>query len=440
LDEKLIILGYNVEIIWEYKVLDRNTRKVFKKISVRKSLKYSMERILEQYFNGQNFDIRKKSAGYSRFIDQKVTPDVLQFISDCIINYVGSNKTKQFKRSDLMAFKYLADNVENLFNKPPVSDPTAAKEYDKFIGQPLRMLSFAGVLDSKSSGKGYEYKVKNYNILMFIATNPYRAADFLYYYLTKVLKDSGFHHHIEKYIDVCKTGTATNDDLQKLKTKYQQFIRGFTNIRGEIEMKRIFPKIINIIASKNGIPGTRSGRITQHPYYQQDLIYNEVNFRDVGNKIKGVSRQNAQKVKTHQIAVNRYAISRAKAVIRNLYKDSEVRDRWAVGEATHIHHIFPEFSHPQYAANLENLIKLTPTQHNTKAHPSNRNNSVDREYQLSCLLAKSENIEASLENNDGIYDKKEFLDLINAGLNLNLSGNISFIDLRKKLRELQSQL
>ena len=48
-----------------------------------------MQDLLKQHFDQIDLDIRKKASGYSRFMDQKVTPDVLSFIADCIVNFLG---------------------------------------------------------------------------------------------------------------------------------------------------------------------------------------------------------------------------------------------------------------------------------------------------------------------------------------------------------------
>jgi hypothetical protein len=45
-----------------------------------------MEILIENYLNEIDFDIRKTNN--ARFIDQKVTPDVLSIIADCILEFV----------------------------------------------------------------------------------------------------------------------------------------------------------------------------------------------------------------------------------------------------------------------------------------------------------------------------------------------------------------
>ena len=94
-------------------------------------------------------------------------------------------------------------------------------------------------------------------------------------------------------------------------------------------------------------------------------------------------------IKERQEAINTYYVQKAIALIRKIHSDSEVKDSWGNGEATQVHHIFPKAQFPQIAHYVENLILLTATQHNTKAHPNNKTQQINKDYQLVCLLAKS---------------------------------------------------
>lgn len=82
-----------------------------------------------------------------------------------------------------------------------------------------------------------------------------------------------------------------------------------------------------------------------------------------------------------------------------------------------MHHIFPKSQFPEIAHYLENLILLTATQHYTKAHPNNRTQEVNRDYQLTCLLAKADTIDKSLRQfGERYYRKESFLYVIKVGL------------------------
>lgn len=49
----------------------------------------------EQY----DYDIRKSRNG--RWIDQKLTPDVLSFIADCILQFTKAESDQEFKVKDI---------------------------------------------------------------------------------------------------------------------------------------------------------------------------------------------------------------------------------------------------------------------------------------------------------------------------------------------------
>ena len=112
-------------------------------------------------------------------------------------------------------------------------------------------------------------------------------------------------------------------------------------------------------------------------------------------------------------------MQKAIAQIRKLHTESEVHDQWSQGDATQVHHIFPKSKYPGIAHYLENLILLTATQHYTKAHPNNRTQEINRDYQLTCLLAKADTIDKSLrKNGERYYRKESFLFVIQVGLEL----------------------
>lgn len=84
---------------------------------------------------------------------------------------------------------------------------------------------------------------------------------------------------------------------------------------------------------------------------------------------------------------------------------------------------------------LENLIKLIATQHYTKAHPSNKTQVTNKDYQLICLLAKSKTIEESLNRiGEKYYRKESFVYVINTGLDVELSMKLTFPEIRSQLR------
>ena len=394
-----------------------------------------MNTIIEPFFKNKDFDLRKKSLGYSRFMDQKVTPDVLSFIADCISNFPLNTS---FTVRDIWESDYFKKNTPAVFGKPETSNQLAHSEYNKFIGQPLKTLAYAGILTEVKDGNTNRYKINHQKLLEYISLNQRCALDFLHQYLTKVLIDSGFYQHFENYRDQVKE-TANRDHFYTLKQRFQRFMTGNTNINGKTEVNRIFPKVINPLAVKEGIPGSEKGYMTRDAFQYSDLMYNRTNFRDI-KKAKKLTRQEAQELaafrppKIH----TEYMTQKAMKIIKLKYASSEVRDQWANGKATQVHHIFPRSQYPQFIACLENLIKLTPEQHYSQAHPNAHTKEINRDYQIQCLLAKCDSIERSLQAGDFFYSKERLVSMLNVGLNLELNPQASFEEIRKVLRSLQT--
>ena len=399
-----------------------------------------MNNLIASHFKNKDLDIRKKAFGYSRFMDQKVTPDVLCFISDCILNYT-SGSAKTFTIKDIWNSPYFRKNVTRHFGKPSPDDKRTLHEYDKFVAQPIKTLLFSQILEVQITGKQQHFTLKNIDLLNFISIRSENAYIFLYYYITKVLQNSGFYNNLESYRDSYLSGRLSKEKFSDLKKKFTSFIIGNTEIKKEFEPKRIFPKILNIFAAEQRIPGTISGRMSKYPFLPSDLIYNRTNFRDK-KKYKGVTRQEAGSIISHTKEYEKlpYRVSKAKAKIKKLHTESEVKDQWANGSATQVHHIFPEHEFKQISDRLENLIRLTPTQHNTKAHPNNNTQIIDKGYQYICLEAKIDSVEKSVQQGKFDYSRESLIGVINTGLKTNLSYTISFNNLRKKIKKIYREL
>ncbi|MBN8585681.1 MAG: hypothetical protein J0M37_11355 [Ignavibacteria bacterium] len=391
---------------------------------------------ISDYLNKANLDIRKVKG--VRFMDQKVTPDVLCIISDCVINYVGDDLETTFTKNDIWESQYFIKNVKNIFNKPDALKETARSEYDKFVSQPLQMLSFAQLLYCEKRGTTNFYKIKNQELLEYISLKEHNAYVFLYFYLLKVMESSGFLKNLINFKTLYENGNLTEEKFQDLKDQFKKFILGNTNINGKTEVYRIFPKVLNVFSAYNYIPGAIKGRLSKFPFCYGDLMYNRVNWRD-RNKSKDITRQEAESLFAERVtdlgtSYNAYLVQKAMNTIRKLYRESEIKDQWSSGDATQVHHIFSSKSFPSLAHYLENLIKLTPTQHFFKAHPNNKTTVINRDYQLICLLAKSNSIETSLKAfGERYYRKESFIYVINTGLSLSLNASLSFNDIRVNL-------
>jgi len=391
--------------------------------------------MIKKYLAKFDLDVRK--SGDARFMDQKCTPDVVCIIADCVINFVGSDLSKEFTVKDIWDSKYFLNEVKAVFNKPDAKKETSKREYNKFIGQPLRMLANAKILGITKKGIANCYTIKNFEILEYISIKERNSFNFLYEYFVKVLADSGLLKYFENYKNKYEKKGLENSDYLFLKVKFEKFLHGNTKIDNDFEANRMFPKILNIFATENNLPGSIDGRLSKNQFYFSDLMYNRKNWRDI-KKDKNITRQEAEAeydnlISENENPYNDYLVKKAMSIIRKLYSESEIKDQWANGEATQIHHIFPKNKFPQLAHYLENLIKLTPTQHNTKAHPKNKTTEIDIDYQLVCLLAKSDSIEKSLKKNEMYYRKESLIYCINTGLTTDLKFDITFKQIKTEL-------
>lgn len=390
---------------------------------------------IQKLLRSNNYDVR--ISGDARFMDQKCTPDVVCIIADCTSNLRGDDTETEFTVQDIWDSRYFNKNVKAIFNKPSASNPTTRSEYDKFIQQPLRLLAYARVLNINKRGNKNFYSVAEPEILEYISLKDRNAYVFLYKYFTKILADSGLLKHFEEYKSKYENGKLSSADFTTLQDKFIRFIKGNTPINGTTEIKRIFPKLLNVYACENNLPGSVIGRLSKSQFYYTDLMYNRKNWRDL-KKDKTVSRQEANNLSDQLVvqgtAYNEYLVQKAMNLIRKLQIESEVKDQLANGEATQVHHIFSKSEFPQLAHYLETLIKLTATQHFTKAHPNNKTAAINTDYQLICLLAKCDTIEKSLQKfGEQYYRKESFVYCINTGLATDLKFDINFKQIKKEL-------
>ena len=387
-----------------------------------------MKNKIKSHFNTIDLDIRK--TGNARFMDQKVTPDVLCIIADCIINYIDNTSNKEFTSSNIWKYDYSNENVMDIFGKTDVNNPKAKNEYDKFFQQPLKALSYAKILNERKVGNTIYFSIKNYKILEYISYKEKHSLEFLNIYLEKVLKDSEIWYIFDKFFN-----DNTKDNFDTLKSEYENFIIKNTPINGKTEVRRIFTKIINPLSFIRKKHGTKKGRFSKDIISRDELMYNRKNWRDLSKK-KAETREEfeirIEMEKDKQNAYVKYTLNKAKNIIKKLhFPKSEIQDEFSVGDARDVHHIFMKSQYPEISTYIENLILLTPTQHFTKAHP-NDTNIINKDYQLLCLLAKSD----SIEKYNYIYSKEDFLYVLKIGLKQNFSNNIEFGELKTKLVEL----
>lgn len=377
-------------------------------------------------FQASSYDIRVTHD--ARYVDQKCTPDIVCFIADCILSTSCANK--HFTVNDLWDEKYFSDNCRVIFGKPSPEDPSARNEYNKVLSQPLKLLAYAHVLGVEKEKRELVFHVEELAMLEFISMRERNTYNFMYAFFMKVAKESGILRYFTEYGDTY--GKDTKLARTTIYAKYHRFISANTPSSSKTDIDRIFHKVFNLFAYHEMIPGS-NGKLLSF----NDLMYNKVNSRDKKKKQKCLTRSQSKKVELKLMNQEFYIDYQVNKAIRKVRekqgKLSEVHDELAMGVATEVHHIFPKSEFPELATYFENLILLTSSQHRQKAHPNSNFHIVDREFQLVCLMAKSQTIEDYIkEHGETFYTKKSFVHVVNTGLDTNrLEEDASFLEIKK---------
>ena len=375
--------------------------------------------MIQKFLNQHDYDIRKTHNG--RWIDQKCTMDVLCLVSDCIVEYISNKPDKTFTVNDIWYNDYTVENVQQIFCKP---DPTqnASNEYDKYFGQPIKLLDAAGIIHGKKSGHGYIYSIVNYELLEYISFRERNSYNFLCLYIEKVLKDSDLYRMFEHFFRL-----QDKNSFKELKDLYTNFTISNTPINGATECGRIFTKVLNPLACKYKKRGTQRGHLSKDIITRDMIMYNQKNWRDLlSEKPKDKTRSDYEATLPNldDDHMTKYRIYHAKKNLRRIndaYRHSKTElldERHIMDKATQMHHIFPVNEFPAIAHYLENLIALTPSQHFLYAHPNNNTQYIDKEYQHLCLIAKTGTIRDNLLGKKGepiIYDFHTYQEVLNTG-------------------------
>lgn len=115
----------------------------------------------------------------------------------------------------------------------------------------------------------------------------------------------------------------------------------------------------------------------------------------------------------------KYAITKAKRFVRTLHPYSEIH-RFKEYPGIQAHHIFMESEFPEIADYPENIICLTPNQHYFRAHPNNHTYTLDKDYQLVCLLCKLDSIEINYREGKEDYSLQDFIQVLNIGFDTDI--------------------
>jgi hypothetical protein len=381
---------------------------------------------IEEFFKNKDLDIRKSHN--ARFFDQKVQPDVLSAVCESIL-YCINDTTNSFSVNDIRYCDFSNELVTEIFNKPEIKK--AENEYDKFFSQPLKMLAYAGLIKETKNGRINQYTIIEKDLIEYISLRDRNAFYFLALYLEKVLSDSGIWNFFDDFFKI-----QSQSSLEILRQNYIDFIITNTPINKELEPIRILNPMLNILSFKYKKLGTVKGKIKEINY--NDLLYNKPNWRDI-KKDKSMTRAEFNKIFFEQGIDNKktyeYYISKAKKFIRSIHKVSEIH-RFQEYQATQAHHIFLASQYPELADRPENIIAITPNQHFYRAHPNNKTSILDKSYQIICLISKLDSIEIDYYKNTGFYNKNNFIDVINIGLEQNFDYTISFEELKHSIMKL----
>lgn len=387
---------------------------------------------IQKFLDKHDYDIRKTHNG--RWIDQKCTMDVMCLVSDCIVEYTNDKEDKTFTVNDIWYNDYTIENVQQIFSKPNPTEK-AYNEYDKYFGQPIKLLDAAGIIHGEKSGRGYIYSIVNKDLLEYISFRERNSFNFLCLYIEKVLKDSGIYEMFEKFFQL-----QDKNSFKDLKDGYTKFIIDNTLINGSTECGRIFTKVLNPLACKYRKHGTQKGYMSKNIITQDMIMYNQRNWRDILlDKPKGMTRVDYKLTLSEpsENHMTKYRIERAKKNLRkfnDLYRKGRTEvynERHIEDLATQMHHIFPANEYPLIADYLENLIALTPTQHFSYAHPNNNTRYIDRAYQYMCLLSKTGTIRDNLLNDRGepiVYDFCLYQKVLNTGLHTDEFSDVQEMD------------
>lgn len=386
--------------------------------------------LYDEFLSQYDYDIRK--SGDARWIDQKCTYDVVSIIADCINEYVENSNSEEFTVSDIWHSDYARENVVSIFSKP---DPElkAENEYDKYFGQPIKLLGYSHVLNVRKEKNRYYYSINNQEILDKIALRPMNSLNFLYEYISKVLSDSGLMQSFEDFFRI-----QTKDSYKEVRDNFISFTINNTKINGETECGRIFTEVINPLAFKLKKLGTEKGKISKFAITLNDLQYNRSNWRDeLSGKDKSVTRSEYEPtVAQLQVrALETYTVNKAKKDVRKFNDrfnngQTEVCQSTELVKATQAHHIFAQSDYPSIADFIENLIMITPNQHFLMAHPNNKTQYIDKDFQYVCLIAKLTRIHDNLtsDNVDKFYDFDDYKYVLNTGLETDEFSSIEYLD------------
>ncbi|MFC9441763.1 MULTISPECIES: hypothetical protein [Brevibacterium] len=372
-----------------------------------------MDSVIEDVFKDRVLDLRKNPN--TRFIDQKSTPDLLSLTSALIVELFDEGD--EFSHPEFQRRPEVERALAVELKKPPAS--VTPGENNKLFMHSLKLLSHAGILEETKRNSTNYYRVSNINALRKLANDERQSLNFIIKYVTEVFKQTNALWMFEEFRD----SRQDADAYATLKSRFISFARnhmgaGLKGADTDTEARRILPKILNPLAIEWNMNGSIAGKVSKANISVMDLRYSRVNARD--RKLlrsAETSRQQKKAERYSSLAERRSSrVTDAKKLVRARHQDrSEIS---GLMPATQVHHIFPASQFPLLASVLENLILLTPDEHNVKAHPLNNTGKVDVTYQRQLLFAKLDSIEESIVRGDNFYSIERFAKVVEMGYGL----------------------
>ena len=305
----------------------------------------SIEKV-EYYINKVESDISKRfndDIDCPPIFDQKIQPDVLEIVAECILEH--SKRNNIFTVKDIWRDSYTRELCKSVFKKGDPLDPKKASEWEKCFAQPLNTLSFFEILfkTKPKKGRGYIFTIVNKEMLEYISRNSRNSHKFIYLCSRSFLKKNNLETSFFKFKE--KQNSSAFNDLKDL---FINEMKNRTKARKKplVDIKnitRIFTPIVNALAFELDMFGTYRGRCSPEKILFSDLSYNRPNFSDVAtNKPKNMSRKEWRKQKileiNEQVAINGSEAASKEKVRRRHMPVSEYSNE---DDATQIHHIFP---------------------------------------------------------------------------------------------------
>ena len=381
------------------------------------------------YLNTLELDLKIR-GGNPRYFDQKVQPDVVEIISQCIKEF--SKKKHFFTINDIWNNEFSENLIFEYFNKPKATDKKAENEYDKFFAQPICFLTFFGILHREKKGNKYYHTVLKPDILDYISSDQRKALNFINICLISFIRSNQIEKYFDKFFNEQDKGSYLS-----LREKFFEFTYQFTNIKpnNKHEPGRIFTPIINALAFKQNKKGTQGGRLSDDKIYFTDLIYARPNWKDILDGKPGeLTREEWAEKKLDNIDENISLSSSERSAKKSIVtKYGNISEYSGSDGGLDTHHIFPRSYHFNLCYYKENLIRITPDEHYVKAHPNRNTQIVDKPFQVELLKAKLNSIKTSLDAGEDFYDLKLFIDMLNKGFKIDLPDNLSIDDLKNFL-------